>query len=59
MGKNIIYFYNFGSPRVGTPAFASWFETYFKGNFKARITHRKDPVPHLPLEAMDFRHIKT
>jgi len=24
-----------------------------------RITHHKDPVPHLPLESMGFNHLNT
>lgn len=46
---------NFGCPRVGDPAFAEYLgnsglRTYF------RFTHLEDPVPHVPLESMGFRH---
>jgi len=57
----IDYFYTFGSPRVGNQNFANYLnsKTYFGNGFKARITHHRDPVPHLPLESMDFLHIDT
>lgn len=48
-------FYNFGQPRVGDAAFVQWFDANFKGEL-ARITHNRDPVVHLPLYDMGFRH---
>ena len=34
--------------------------TYLSGaHVSWRLTHWKDPVPHLPLEGMGFRHIST
>jgi len=53
-------FYNFGSPRVGDSKFTIWFnQAYGPDHFKARVTHRKDPVPHLPLEDWGFLHVNT
>mmetsp|Transcript_24539 Transcript_24539/g.70531 ORF Transcript_24539/g.70531 Transcript_24539/m.70531 type:complete len:300 (-) Transcript_24539:311-1210(-) len=39
--------YDFGKPRVGDPAFAQWFNKLV-GDGAWRVTHHKDPVPHLP-----------
>ena len=54
-------FYNFGSPRVGDAKFTVWFNQIYggSGHFKARVTHRKDPVPHLPFEDWGFLHVNT
>ena len=45
---------NFGQPRVGDDTYAS-FATNTWGN-GWRMTHCKDPVPHLPEELMGFKH---
>ena len=46
---NVVSFYNFGSPRVGDKAFSSWFnKIYGPSRPKYRVTHGRDPVPHLP-----------
>lgn len=50
-------FYTYGSPRVGNQAFANYVNGMIKGNFNSRITHYKDPVPHLPLESWGFVHV--
>ncbi len=54
-------FYNYGSPRVGDTKFTIWFNEQYGGttHFKARVTHGKDPVPHLPLEDWGFLHVNT
>jgi hypothetical protein len=53
-------FYNFGSPRVGDTKFTAWFNDLFgHDHFKARVTHGKDPVPHLPFEDWGFLHVNT
>ena len=54
-------FYTFGSPRVGDPKFSAWFNEIYGGinHFKARVTHRRDPVPHLPLSDWGFTHLNT
>lgn len=56
LGIKVDVFYNLGSPRVGDSKFHEWFNRVL-GHFAARITHWRDPVPHLPLEAMGFQHI--
>ncbi len=66
LGKPIDYFYTFGSPRVGNDAFADYInqklqlsKNAFLGlnTYKARITHYRDPVPHLLLSTFGFKHI--
>lgn len=46
-GWNIAESYDFGKPRTGDSDFASLFTTMFKGR-TWRVTHSRDPVPHLP-----------
>lgn len=49
--------YTFGEPRVGNQAFR---EFYNQGaHVSWRITHWRDPVPHVPMEMLGFRHIST
>lgn len=43
---NIKTAYTFGMPRVGNKVFEQWYVNTVKGTF--RVTHQKDPVPHLP-----------
>jgi len=50
-------FYTYGSPRVGNQAFATFTNGLVKGNFNSRITHERDPVPHLPLKDWGFVHV--
>ena len=54
---NVDYFYSFGSPRVGNYAFAEFYNKNFENSGKARITHFKDNVPHLPFEFLGFTHL--
>ena len=54
---NIDFFYTYGSPRVGNSLFVSYLNQKLNGKFRARITHYKDPVPHLPLDLMGFAHV--
>ena len=46
-GINVDMLYTFGSPRVGDNKFSTWFDALLK-NTKVRVTHGRDPVPHLP-----------
>ena len=49
--------YTFGEPRVGNTKFAQFFQ---EGKFDSRrITHYKDPVPHLPMSSLGFTHVPT
>jgi hypothetical protein len=58
-GWDITDCYTFGQPRVGNKVFKNAFESEFANIPTYRITHADDPVPHLPFEFMDFRHINT
>jgi hypothetical protein len=56
MGYNVESLYNFGQPRTGEEKFSSYSFDILKDKI-FRITHHKDPVPHLPLEnVMNFYH---
>lgn len=55
MGMNITTPYTYGMPRVGDSAFESWYTGAVVGTF--RVTHRKDPVPHLAPENWGFHHM--
>ena len=59
LGYKVDQFYSLGSPRVGDNLFQRWFNSVFQDRFKARITHHKDPVPHLPPSDWGFRHLTT
>lgn len=51
---NILYFYNFGSPRVGNYLFAYDFNEKIQG---FRIVHNNDIVPSVPPSSFDYYHI--
>jgi len=55
--NSVDYFYTYGSPRIGNTNFVNFLNSNFPNVFKARLTHYKDPVPHLPLDSMGFLHI--
>ena len=46
--------YTFGKPRVGNVAFAKWYDT--SPFVSWRVTHWRDPVPHLPMQSLGFQH---
>jgi len=50
-------FYTFGSPRVGNEKFTDFFNSKNQNTVKARITHYRDPVPHLAFSLMGYRHV--
>jgi len=60
-GWNIEESYDFGKPRVGNSNFAQAHTAAFQGK-AFRITHAKDPVPHLPAESLiidwHFQHVE-
>merc|ERR1712071_240391 len=58
-GFNIARTYTFGQPRVGDKTFAEAFEADFGDSEPFRVTHKDDPVPHLPFEFMGFTHMST
>lgn len=47
--------YTYGMPRVGDDAFQQWYKDTMVGTY--RVTHHKDPVPHLPTQSMGFHHV--
>jgi len=49
----------FESPRVGNAAFQRAFNNKLEGIPSYRITHRKDPVVHVPFMSMDYVHVNT
>lgn len=52
-----VYLYNFGEPRVGDPAFAKYAAAHLPDGYQFRVTHHRDPVPHVP--PMDFGFLHT
>jgi len=58
-GYKINLLETYGSPRVGDKAFSNWFQQIFPNTLKPRVTHGKDPVPHLPPEVWGFQHVQT
>ncbi|KAF9644329.1 alpha/beta-hydrolase [Thelephora ganbajun] len=46
----------YGTPRVGNPAWANWFDSKVNGSFK-RINHHADPIPIMPGRGMGYRHV--
>jgi hypothetical protein len=42
--------------QVGNQAFASWYTAAMGGSQQFRLTHNRDPVPHLPPKEFGFRH---
>jgi hypothetical protein len=47
----------FGEPRLGTPAFASWYPNQVGTHW--RVTHHRDVIPHVPLKMMGYHHVST
>ena len=50
------HLYNFGEPRVGTEIFAQWAVTQLQDGKQFRVTHKRDPVPHVPPMSFNFLH---
>ncbi|GET91253.1 lipase, putative [Leishmania tarentolae] len=49
--------YTFGEPRVGNVYFANWSSSVLGSRRAFRLTHGKDPVPHLPPCTWGYVHI--
>jgi hypothetical protein len=59
-GFNIAEGYTFGQPRVGNYAFAEAFRKLFGDQvIPWRLTHGRDPIPHLPPTVLGFHHLQT
>jgi len=56
-GLSIEAVYTFGDPRAGNSKFVELFEAASKETW--RVTHWRDPVPHLVPEALGFAHVPT
>jgi hypothetical protein len=41
-------FYTLGSFRIGNHEFVKWFKTINQNLLRPRVTHGRDPIPHLP-----------
>lgn len=50
--------YTFGEPRVGDDNFVSWVGTIYTTRH-IRITHNRDPVPHVPPMLLGYLHVPT
>lgn len=57
-GINATTVYTFGEPRIGSPQWTPFYESVIAAG-TYRVVHWADPVPHVPLEAMDFHHQPT
>ena len=51
--------FTYGAPRVGNSAFAKFFNGASDTHVTYRLTHHRDPVPHLPMKVLGFRHTAT
>lgn len=52
-----VQLYTFGSPRVGNSAFVGWLAAHLTTGRQFRVTHRSDPVPHLPPMYWGYVHL--
>ncbi|KAG5469423.1 hypothetical protein LSCM1_02647 [Leishmania martiniquensis] len=48
--------YTLGAPRVGNPSFAKWTAQILARGPHYRLTHCRDPVPHMPPMSFGFLH---
>ncbi|KAK7201289.1 lipase [Novymonas esmeraldas] len=51
--------YTFGAPRVGNPDFTRWADQLLANGPHYRLTHARDPVPHLPPMRFGYLHAPT
>lgn len=49
--------YTFGEPRVGNVYFTNWSTTVLSEERQFRVTHARDPVPHLPPRSWGYVHV--
>ncbi|KAG5497695.1 hypothetical protein JKF63_03961 [Porcisia hertigi] len=49
--------YTFGEPRVGNREFANWSASVLENGRQFRVTHARDPVPHVPPMCWGFTHV--
>lgn len=59
-GYEVLESYSFEAPRVGNKHFSDAFDERFTRKYSVfRVTHWKDPVPHLPPELLGYYHVPT
>lgn len=59
-GWNISKTYSFEAPRIGNRVFSETFGSRFSRKIPVfRMTHHRDPVPHLPPMNFGYRHVQT
>ena len=56
-GYTVSQGFTFGEPRIGNKALADMFTSRIGDSTIYRVTHWRDPVPHVPLELMGFHHV--
>jgi hypothetical protein len=49
--------YTFGEPRVGNAFFTNWSTSVLSLERQFRVTHARDPVPHLPPRSWGYVHV--
>ncbi|KPA74447.1 putative lipase [Leptomonas pyrrhocoris] len=49
--------YTFGEPRVGNVYFTNWSTSVLSQERQFRVTHARDPVPHLPPRSWGYLHV--
>ena len=49
--------YTFGEPRVGNVYFKNWSTSVLSQEHQFRVTHARDPVPHLPPRSWGYVHV--
>lgn len=49
--------YTFGEPRVGNVYFTNWSTSVLSQEHQYRVTHARDPVPHLPPRSWGYVHV--
>lgn len=54
--KTDLSFYTFGSPRPGNDQFSDFVMTHFPDGDYSRVTHLRDPVPHVPSKNFGYKH---
>ncbi|KAG5471469.1 hypothetical protein LSCM1_01558 [Leishmania martiniquensis] len=53
----LLELYTFGEPRVGNHAFSTWSKSVLMRQRQYRVTHGRDPVPHLPPQLFGYLHV--
>jgi len=54
---NKVFLVTFGQPRTGNQAYSTLMDSLI--SYKVRVTHHRDPVPHVPLRSSNWFHHST